>query len=335
MKYGNHKLDKLKKNLKRTVKTMPLLLVMLGAGCGNTDPGQESQTSPIPTISPVEISSTPDASQNDSLPSVTATPEPTPAPTPEPTPAPTPDPGPEPDKIFVQDSWWLHYEDTGVQPGGKAKPADLAWYGSYYLGSDSENVIYLTFDCGYENGNTELILAALEKHNATGTFFMTGHFLESAPEIVKKIVEAGHAAGNHTYHHPDMSAFTDMADFQKELDDVANLFNEVTGQEISPFYRPPEGKCTKENLRWAKELGYHTIFWSMAHVDWIQDQQPDLQKSIDLLASRAHPGAIVLLHNTSNTNGAIIDDLLTKWEEMGYSFRPLSELTDPEPVSTP
>lgn len=214
-----------------------------------------------------------------------------------------------------------------MQPTGNASAEDLAWYDSYYVGDDSEKVIYLTFDCGYENGNTEPILDALKKHDAKGTFFVVGHFLETAPEMVKRMVEEGHAVGNHTYHHLDMPTISDMETFQKEMDDVANLFKEITGTELAPYYRPPQGKCNEENLKKAQELGYCTVFWSLAHVDWNQDKQPSHAEAFDKLTSRIHPGAVVLLHNTSKTNGEIMDELLTKWEEMGYSFRPLSDLT--------
>ncbi len=187
-------------------------------------------------------------------------------------------------------------------------------------------MIYLTFDCGYENGNTEPILDALKKHDVQATFFVVGHFLETAPEMVKRMVEEGHTVGNHTYHHPDMPTISDQEAFRKELDDVAALFAEITGTELSSYYRPPQGKCNVENLRMAQEMGYHTIFWSLAYVDWDQDNQPGHEEAFSRLTGRVHPGAVVLLHNTSRTNGEILDELLTKWEEMGYTFRPLSEL---------
>ena len=186
----------------------------------------------------------------------------------------------------------------------------------------------LGFDCGYENGNTEPILDALKKHNAQATFFVVGHFLESAPEIVKRMVADGHTVGNHTYHHPDMSKISGMSAFQKEMDDVASLFKEVTGTELAMYYRPPQGKYSTENLQMAKELGYSTFFWSLAYVDWNQDSQPSHEEAFAKLTSRIHPGAIVLLHSTSRTNGEIMDELLTKWEEMGYTFRPLADLID-------
>ncbi len=228
---------------------------------------------------------------------------------------------------LASEDWGLGFGEPGTQPTGNASAEDLAWYDAYFIGDDSEKVIYLTFDCGYENGNTAPILDALKKHDAKGTFFVVGHFLESAPDMVKRMVEEGHTVGNHTYHHLDMSAISDMETFQKEMDDVADKFKEITGEELSPYYRPPQGKCNADNLKKAQELGYCTIFWSLAHVDWNQDKQPGREESIEKLTSRIHPGAVVLLHNTSKTNGEIMDELLTKWEEMGYKFRPLSDLT--------
>lgn len=226
------------------------------------------------------------------------------------------------------ENWGLGFGAEGMQPTGNASASDLKQYDAYYVGDKNEKVLYLTFDCGYENGNTEAILDALKKHNAPATFFVVGHFLESAPEIAKRMVADGHTVGNHTYHHPDMSSILDMTSFQKEMDDVANLFKETTGQEMAKYYRPPQGKYSTENLKMAKELGYSTFFWSLAYVDWNVDDQPTKEEAFDKLIGRIHPGAIVLLHSTSQTNGEILDELLTKWEEMGYRFAPLSDLVE-------
>lgn len=223
------------------------------------------------------------------------------------------------------ENWGLGFGAEGTKPTGNASPDELKQYDAYYVGDGAEKVIYLTFDCGYENGNTEPILDALKKHHAPATFFVVGHFLESAPDIAKRMVEEGHTVGNHTYHHPDMSAISDIVSFQKEVEDAATLFKETTGQEMAKFYRPPQGKYSTENLKMAKELGYKTFFWSLAYVDWNVDNQPTKEQAFDKLLTRIHPGAIVLLHSTSKTNGEILDELLTKWEEMGYSFRALSD----------
>lgn len=224
-------------------------------------------------------------------------------------------------------NWGLGFGEEGTQPTGMASAETLKEYDTYYVGDNSEKIIYLTFDCGYENGNTEAILEALKKHNANATFFVVGHYLESAPELVKRMVEEGHTVGNHTYHHPDMSKIADKASFQKEMEDVEKLYREITGKEIDKYYRPPQGKYSMENLKMAKELGYQTFFWSLAYADWYQDKQPSKEEAFEKLIGRIHPGAVVLLHSTSSTNAQILDELLTKWEEMGYEIRPLSELS--------
>ena len=223
------------------------------------------------------------------------------------------------------ENWGLGFGKEGKKPTGNATPAQLAEYNAYFMAEGDEKVIYLTFDCGYENGNTEPILDALKKHNAPATFFVVGHYLESAPDIVKRMVDDGHTVGNHTYHHPDMSQISDQASFQKEMNDVAAAYKEIIGQEMAMYYRPPQGKYSQSNLQMAKDLGYSTFFWSLAYVDWNQDSQPSHEEAFEKLTKRIHPGAIVLLHNTSKTNGEILDELLTKWEEMGYTFRPLSD----------
>ena len=223
-------------------------------------------------------------------------------------------------------NWGLGFGADGTQPTGNATADELAAYNAYFIGDTNEKVIYLTFDCGYENGNTGAILDALKKHGVKATFFVVGHYLESAPELVKRMAEEGHTVGNHTYHHPDMSKIADQAAFQKEMDDVKNLYTEVTGQEISMYYRPPQGKYSTENLQMAKDLGYSTFFWSLAYVDWNVDDQPSHEDAFKKLCGRIHPGAVVLLHTTSKTNGEIMDELLTKWEGMGYSFGTLEDV---------
>ena len=191
-----------------------------------------------------------------------------------------------------------------------------------------EKNIYLTFDCGYENGNTAPILDALKKHNAPATFFIVGNFLSTSPDLVRRMTEEGHTVGNHTFHHPDMSKISSIDAFSKELKDLEDLYKETTGKEMVKYYRPPQGKYSESNLKMAQDLGYQTFFWSLAYVDWYQDKQPSSEEAFQKLLGRIHPGAIVLLHSTSSTNAAILDELLSKWEEMGYQFQSLEYLTE-------
>ena len=224
------------------------------------------------------------------------------------------------------ENWGLGFGTEGKPPTGNASAEELKKYNAYFIGDTTQNTIYLTFDCGYENGNTEPILDALKKHDVKATFFVVGNFLETSPEIVKRMIAEGHTVGNHTYHHLDMSSISSMDAFKKETQDVENLFEQITGTPITKFYRPPQGKYNIENLKMAQELGYHTFFWSLAYVDWSQDKQPTKDEAFGKLLKRIHPGAIVLLHSTSSTNAQILDELLTKWEEMGYTIKPLTEL---------
>ena len=225
-------------------------------------------------------------------------------------------------------SWGLSFQEEGKPPIANASSEYLKQFHAFYAADTAEKVIYLTFDAGYENGNTAAILDALKKHNAPAAFFLVGNYLETSPELVKRMVAEGHIVGNHTYHHPDMSKISTKESFSKELVDLENLYQQVTGQPMKKYYRPPQGRYSESNLRMADELGYHTFFWSLAYVDWYEDQQPT-HEAFKKLLGRIHPGAVVLLHSTSKTNGEILDELLTKWEEMGYRFASLDQLVQP------
>lgn len=223
-------------------------------------------------------------------------------------------------------NWGLGFKEDGKPPTGNASVADLAKHNAYYIGDTSKNIIYLTFDAGFENGNTEKILDSLKKHNVKATFFLVGNYIETSPELVERMVEEGHTIGNHTYSHPDMSKISDEESFKKELQSLESLYKETTGQELLKIYRPPQGKYCVSNLEMADKLGYKTIFWSLAYVDWYENKQPTKEEAFNKLLKRIHPGAIVLLHSTSKTNGDILDELLTKWEDMGYSFGEIKDL---------
>lgn len=226
------------------------------------------------------------------------------------------------------ENWGLSFQQDGEPPIANASAESLKKYNAYYANMTDEKVIYLTFDAGFENGNTPAILDALKKHQAPATFFVVGTYIESNPELIQRMVEEGHIVGNHTYHHPDMSQISTMESFSQELREVETAYEQVTGQEMLKYYRPPQGKYSESNLQMAKDLGYTTFFWSLAYVDWYENDQPTHEEALDKLTKRIHPGAIVLLHSTSKTNAEILDELLTKWEEMGYTFQTLTQLAE-------
>ncbi len=230
-------------------------------------------------------------------------------------------------------NWGLSFQQQGQAPVGNATPEYLAKYNAYYIagaaaGKDEgdKKPIYLTFDSGYENGYTAEILDILKEKKVPAAFFLVGNYIEENPELVKRMVAEGHIVGNHTMHHPDMSAIADEEAFKKEITELEETYKTVVGKEIPKFYRPPQGKYSEANLQQAYRLGYTTLFWSLAYVDWLENDQPDETESINLLNKRIHPGAIVLLHSTSKTNSKILAQLIDGWKEQGYEFRSVSEL---------
>ena len=223
-------------------------------------------------------------------------------------------------------SWGLSFQQEGAPPVGNAGREQLRSYDAAYIGDTSRKVLYLTFDAGYENGCTEKILDVLKEQQVPAAFFLVGNYVEKNADLVRRMVQEGHIVGNHTMHHYDMSKLSTREAFAKELQDLEKLYRETTGQELSRFYRPPQGIYSEENLKMAKELGYKTVFWSLAYVDWNNEAQPSREEAFRKLLPRTHPGAVVLLHSTSATNAAVLQELIERWKAEGYTFATLEEL---------
>lgn len=233
---------------------------------------------------------------------------------------------PQREAVLAVGSWGLSFQTEGKAPIGNATQEQLDGYDAAFLGDTSRKRIYLTFDSGYENGCTAQILDVLKAHSVSAAFFLVGNYLEQNEDLVLRMVNEGHIVGNHTYHHCDMSQITDREQFTKELTSLERLYEDITGKPMQKFYRPPQGIYSEENLKLAQELGYKTVFWSLAYVDWQNDNQPTSEQAFSKLIPRIHNGAVVLLHSTSKTNAAILDSLLTQWENLGYEFGKIDEL---------
>ena len=223
-------------------------------------------------------------------------------------------------------NWGLRFRQDGQPPVGNTSAEALAAYNAYFVGDTSQPVIYLTFDAGYENGHTATILDTLKHHGVPAAFFVVEHYIQSAPDLVKRMVAEGHTVGNHTASHPDMSAIADRAAFERELKTLEQAYTDLTGKKMKRYYRPPQGKYSEENLKMASEMGYTTFFWSLAYVDWYTDKQPSPDYALEKLLPRTHHGAVVLLHSTSATNAAVLDTLITEWKAAGYTFGTLDDL---------
>lgn len=205
-------------------------------------------------------------------------------------------------------------------------------YDGYYVDkkhgdSDKEKVVYLTFDAGYENGNVTKILDVLKEENVPGAFFILGHLVERNTDVVERMVIEGHLVCNHTMHHHDMSRISSKGEFERELKALEKLYAEKTGKELSKYYRPPEGRFSEKSMQYAKDLGYKTIFWSIAYADWDNGNQMSEVKAKGKILENLHNGAVILLHPTSETNARILKDLISEIRTQGYRFGTLAELT--------
>ena len=224
-------------------------------------------------------------------------------------------------------NWYCKHMKSSERP---PIPPEMSWvseHNGYFLGKD-EKVIYLTFDAGYENGNVEKILNTLKSEKVPAAFFILDNLVESNTDLVKRMIDEGHTVCNHTAKHRDMTKVSTKEAFADELSKMEQIYKDKTGAELSKYYRPPEGKFNEENLAWADELGYKTIFWSFAYADWDNENQMSSESAINKIITNTHNGEVLLLHPTSKTNAEILPELIRQWREMGYSFGTLDELTE-------
>ncbi|MFI3209553.1 MAG: delta-lactam-biosynthetic de-N-acetylase [Peptostreptococcaceae bacterium] len=225
-------------------------------------------------------------------------------------------------------NWYFNPRDDNKQPEPIKEAEFFKKYDSYYIGDPNEKVIYLTFDAGYENGTTNSILDTLKKHDVSGNFFVVRKYIEDNPEIIKRMVDEGHLVCNHSKNHVSMASINDVEQFKEELLSVEKTFKEITGKEMPKYFRPPMGKFSEQSLKLTQDLGYSSIFWSFAYVDWFNDNQPTHEYAKEKIYSRTHPGAIVLLHPNSKTNTEILDEVITHWKNEGYEIQSLDYLTN-------
>lgn len=224
-------------------------------------------------------------------------------------------------------SWYIKRNSDHGQSGCDDQ-IPIEKYEGYYVDRDvdeTEKVMYFTFDCGYENGYTEQILDMLKKHNAKACFFVTQTYIRDNAEIVKRMKEEGHQVGNHTVTHPSMPEISVEKQI-KELRDCEEYMKEATGYDMDLYFRPPSGEYSEQLLQLASDLGYRTIFWSIAYLDYDVNKQPGASYVIDHFKKYHHNGAFVLMHNVSSSNAEALDTVLTDLETRGYRFPSLDEM---------
>jgi peptidoglycan-N-acetylmuramic acid deacetylase len=221
----------------------------------------------------------------------------------------------------------------GYKKGSNHEPPDvgkykqiLEKYGAYYIDDSGDKVIYLTFDNGYEEGHTSKILDVLKEKNVPATFFITGHYVKSQPDLLKRMVREGHIIGNHTFYHPEDLTALPKEKIKKELNDLEKAVADITKQDSMKFLRPPKGVFSERTLSVAKELGYIHMFWSLAFVDWNRHDERGWQQAYEQVIKQVHPGAVVLLHTVSKDNADALEHLIDELRKRGYTFKSLDHL---------
>jgi peptidoglycan-N-acetylmuramic acid deacetylase len=222
---------------------------------------------------------------------------------------------------------WGFKRSENHKPPSAGKELDqlLAKYDAFYLGNPNKKEIYLTFDNGYENGYTAKILDVLKEKKVPATFFVTGHYLDTAPDLVKRMVKEGHIVGNHSWHHPDLTQVSNEQ-LRKELESVRKKTEELTGQKEMMYLRPPRGIFSERTMAVARELGYYHVFWSLAFVDWQTNNQKGWKYAYDNIMKQIHPGAVLLLHTVSKDNADALAKAIDDLRKQGYTFKSLDDL---------
>ncbi len=220
--------------------------------------------------------------------------------------------------------WGIKRNDNNIQPDLGAENKKLIdKYNGIAMGNNDDKTIYLTFDLGYEGGYTAKILDALKEKNAKATFFITAHYLNTAPDLVERMINEGHIVGNHTVNHKSMPDLTDE-ELKKELMNLNQALYEKFGYEMK-YMRPPKGEFSERTLSLTDSLGFRTVMWSFAYVDWNDDKQPSKDEAMKKIINNLHNGEIMLLHATSKTNSEIMAEMLDKIRESGYEIKSLEE----------
>lgn len=220
---------------------------------------------------------------------------------------------------------WGFKKEKGVAPYIDDKTKEmLSKYNTFYIGKETEKVLYLTFDEGYENGYTGIILDCLKEKQVPAAFFITMPYLKNETELVDRMVNEGHVVGNHSVNHPNLAKIP-LEQITSELKGLDDLFYEKYGMHMT-FLRPPEGEYSEKMLAYVSDMGYKTVFWSFAYRDWDIKNQKGAEYAFNQVTPYLHNGAILLLHAVSSDNAAALPRIIDFAREQGYEFKSLNEL---------
>lgn len=220
--------------------------------------------------------------------------------------------------------WGIKRTNNHEQPDfGSENKKILEENGGICIGNNKEKYIYLTFDSGYEAGYIDKILDVLKENNIKATFFITAHYLNTASDKVEKMIEEKHIIGNHTCNHYSLPTISND-EIEKEIMKLHQSVYSKFGYEMK-FIRPPKGEFCERTLKKTQSLGYKTVMWSFAYVDWNEKKQPSKEEAIKIITNNFHSGEIMLLHSNSKTNSEVLDTIIKEARAQGYEFKGLDE----------
>jgi peptidoglycan-N-acetylmuramic acid deacetylase len=229
------------------------------------------------------------------------------------------------DKYSGLRSWGIKRAKNGELPQADPGAAEmLSKYNSLYLADTSQKIVYLTFDEGYENGYTPKILDVLYENGVNAIFFITGPYLEQQEELVRRMIDEGHAVGNHTINHKSLPLL-DEKELEEEVVGLDRRFSNKYGGNMV-FLRPPRGEYSEKTLEITSKLGYINLFWSFAYDDWNVNNQRGWEYAFNKVTQNIHSGAIILLHAVSKDNAEALDAIIQHVRKSGYEFGDVFEL---------
>ena len=190
--------------------------------------------------------------------------------------------------------------------------------------SADDKLVYLTFDCGYENGFTSKILDTLKEKNVKAAFFCTLPQVKENSELIARMIREGHIVGNHSVTHPDFSSLSE-SEIIEEIKGFDDYMREKFGYS-SLYFRYPQGKYSEYALTVLNSLGFKCVFCSLAYADWETDNQKGAMYAYETVMSRIHPGAVILLHSVSSDNAGALGDIIDSCREKGYEFCSLEDM---------
>lgn len=220
--------------------------------------------------------------------------------------------------------WGIKRNDNHEQPDvGNVNRKILDKYQGLYMGNKEQKLVYLTFDLGYEAGYTPKILEVLKQNEVKATFFITAHYVNTQPDLVKQMIDEGHIIGNHTVNHKSMTSCS-LETIKKEVMDLHSAIYDKFGYEMK-FIRPPKGEYSERTVAYTNTLGYTSVMWSFGYDDWDEKKQGREEYGKKKILDNVHNGEIMLLHATSKDNANILDDVIKEIKNMGYEFRNIDQ----------